>query len=184
MGGSQPLFQHGLYPPQNYPKIIIILTNFTKSSTPRCTWSSKFYIAALHPLHPAFVPLCFSHRSATELQRDAQQVQLLGHVEAVGVAHGGGHDEVATMLQRGLVQTFTWGMVFLVGKFIWDLSEIHDVEKMMLEIGGKNCWKTAWSWRKIAGKLEVWRVRWDAGFLRSTWPETQRTPTSEWATKL
>ena len=57
MGGSQPLFQHGLYPPQNYPKIIIILTNFTKSSTPRCTWSSKFYIAALHPLHPAGTPL-------------------------------------------------------------------------------------------------------------------------------
>ena len=66
-------------------------------------------------LHRSVAPVAPSgdpfvrHRSATELQRDAQQVQLLSDVEAVGVAHGGGHDEVATMLQRGLVQTFTWG---------------------------------------------------------------------------
>ena len=105
MGGSQPLFQHGLYPPQkssSYGQIspnhqLLVALGVPSSTSQRCTRCTQRG------------PLCFSHRSATELQRDAQQVQLLGHVEAVGVAHGGGHDEVATMLQRGLVQTFTWG---------------------------------------------------------------------------
>ena len=119
------------------PKIIIIWTNFTKSSTPRCTWSSKFYIAALHPLHPAGTPLFFSSLSDRTSARctagSAARPRRGSGCCPWRWSRWGRNDAPAR-----LGADVHLGMVGMVGKFIWDLSEIHDVEKMMLEIGGKS----------------------------------------------